>query len=216
MIVEPGLGEALHQLEPPIAFLDFETVGLAIPQWTGCAPWQQVAAQFSCHVQAKAGSVTHHEWIGDGPEDPRPLLIENMIAACTGARTVVAYNVGFERGRIREMAEVFPEYAGALAVIDGKLFDLLPVVRNHVYHPDFGGSFSLKSVLPVLVPELSYDVLEVSEGGAASVELVILMFGGDRLSTDERAQTRKNLLDYCGTDTWGLLRMLERLKELAE
>ena len=91
--------------------------------------------------------------------------------------------------------------------------DLLPIVRNHVYHPGFGGRFGLKYVLPVLVPELSYDVLEVAEGQAASSALAKLMFGGDVLSSEERERVRRNLLEYCRMDTWGLVRLLEYLKE---
>ncbi len=213
MIVEPDLGAALEQLQPPLAFMDFESVGLAIPRWPGNKPWQAVVAQFSCHVQAKDGNVIHHEWIADGPEDPRPELVRQMIRACDGANAIAVYNVGFERGRIKEMVEAFPEFAGALTNINNKLVDLLPIVRNHVYHPDFGGRFGLKYVLPVLVPELSYDVLEVAEGQAASSALAKLMFGGDVLSSEERERVRRNLLEYCRMDTWGLVRLLEYLKE---
>ena len=215
-IVEPDLGAALQQLKPPLAFLDFESVGLAIPRWPGNKPWQAVVAQFSCHVQAEDGTVTHHEWIADGPEDPRPELVRQMIRACEGTNAIAVYNVGFERGRIKEMTAAFPEFADALTDINNKLVDLLPIVRNHVYHPDFGGRFGLKYVLPVLVPDLSYDEMEVAEGQAASSALVRLMFGGESMSPEEREQTRRNLLEYCKLDTWGLVKLLERLASLAE
>lgn len=174
MIVEPDLGVALEQLKPPLAFLDFESVALAIPRWPGNKPWQAVVAQFSCHVQAEDGTVTHNEWIADGPGDPRPELVRQLIGVCEGTNAIAVYNAGFERGRIKEMAEAFPQFADALKDINNKLVDLLPIIRNHVYHPDFGGRFGLKYVLPVLVPELSYDDLEVAEGQAASSALAKL------------------------------------------
>ncbi len=152
LIVEPGLADALRVFEGPLAFLDFETVGLAIPVWEGCHPYDQVPVQFSCDVEAADGTLAHHEWLADGPADPRPELARALVAACRGARTVVAYNAHFERGCIERLADAVPDLAHELLAIAGRLADPLPIVRAHVYHPDFHGSFSLKSVLPALVP----------------------------------------------------------------
>ena len=93
--------------------------------------------------------------------------------------------------------------------------DLLPVIRNHVYHPDFGGSFGLKRVLAALVPELRYEDLTINEGGMASLELERLLFQGAELAEDARAQLRGDLLRYCCQDTLGLVKLLGRLRELA-
>jgi predicted RecB family nuclease len=215
MIVEPTLPQALKVFVRPIAFIDFETVGLAIPVWNGCHPYDNVPGQFSCHVQKADGSVTHHEWLAEGPEDPRPVLAQHLIKACEGAKTVVAYNAGFERKCIEQMADAFPPLAVPLRSITARLVDLLPVMRNHVYHPDFNGSFSLKKVLPALVPELSYDGLAIAEGGAASIELERLMFSGDGLEPDDKECLRRDLLFYCHQDTWGLVRLLKYLQHLA-
>src|SRR2546425_1248957 len=95
MVVEPTLSRALAQFTSPLAFLDFETVSLAIPRWPGCRPWQQVPVQFSAHVERVGGGWVHHQWIADGPEDPRPALAEAVVAACAGARRVVAYHASF-------------------------------------------------------------------------------------------------------------------------
>ncbi|MBZ5590542.1 MAG: DUF2779 domain-containing protein, partial [Acidobacteriia bacterium] len=96
--------------------------------------------------------IAHHEWLADGPGDPRPELARALVAACLGARTVVAYNAQFERRCIEMLADAVPELADDLLDIAERLADPLPIVREHVYHPDFHGSFSLKSVLPALVP----------------------------------------------------------------
>jgi len=215
LIVEPSLGQALGPFVPPIAFLDFETVGLAIPVWNGCHPYDAVPVQFSCHVEDADGRVVHHEWVAEGPEDPRPALAERLIQACASARTVVAYNAGFERRCIEQMAEALPSLAGPLGSIIARLVDLLPVVRNHVYHPDFGGSFGLKSVLPALVPELRYDDLPINEGDMASLELERLLFQGAEVTEDAKAQLRADLLRYCHLDTWGLVKLVRRLREIA-
>ncbi|MBN1336648.1 MAG: DUF2779 domain-containing protein, partial [Deltaproteobacteria bacterium] len=97
LVVEPGLGRALGVLHAPLAFLDFETIALAVPVWDGCHPYDAVPAQFSCHRPRSDGSLDHHEWLAEGPEDPRPEIARRVVAACRGARGVVAYNAGFER-----------------------------------------------------------------------------------------------------------------------
>jgi hypothetical protein len=113
------------------------------------------------------------------------------------------------------MAAAFPALAPQLLSITARLLDLLPIVRNHVYHPEFDGSFSLKKVLPALVPELSYDGLPISEGATASLELERLIFSGDKLDVDEKKRLRTDLLRYCHQDTWGLVKLLELLRHLA-
>jgi hypothetical protein len=215
LIVEPGLARALRAFEEPLAFLDFETVGLAIPVWDGCHPYDQVPVQFSCDRQVPDGTIAHHEWIADGPGDPRPELARALVAACRGARTVVAYNAGFERGCIERLADAVPQLADDLLDIAARLADPLPVVREHVYHPDFHGSFSLKAVLPALVPGPGYEELEVAEGATASLALDRLMFRGDAMTADERQRLRDALLRYCALDTMSMVRLLERLRELA-
>jgi hypothetical protein len=96
-----------------------------------------------------------------------------------------------------------------------RLLDLLPAVRNHVYHPKFGGRFSLKAVLPALVPDLTYDDLEVRDGAQATVELWRLVFERDALTTRHAERRRRALLRYCERDTWAMVRLLERLREIA-
>lgn len=215
LIVEPTLAAALARFAPPVAFLDFETVGLAIPVWDGCHPYDAVPVQWSAQVPDGGGALRPHAWLADGPGDPRPALAEQLLAVCEGAHAIVAYNARFEGDRIRELAAALPHLAARLEALAGRLVDLLPVVRNHVYHPDFGGSFSLKRVLPALVPELSYRGLAIAEGETASLELGRLLFHGDAMEPADRARLRADLLAYCHQDTWGLVRLLERLRGLA-
>ena len=215
LVVEPGLADALRVFREPLAFLDFETVGLAIPVWDGCHPYDAVPVQFSCHRPSPDGTMAHHEWIADGPGDPRPELARRLVAACRGARTVVAYNASFERRGIEMLAATVPDLADDLLDIAARLADPLPVVREYVYHPDFRGSFSLKAVFPALVPGPGYEELEVAEGTTASVELERLMFRGDGMTTDERQNLRDALSRYCALDTMGMARLLDRLRDLA-
>jgi len=104
---------------------------------------------------------------------------------------------------------------GGRAVPEGVHVDY-PLVRNHVYHPDFGGSFSLKRVLPALVPEARYDELAIAGGQAASLELVRLLLHGDAIAPAERTAVRRALLEYCHLDTRGLVELRARLRRLAD
>ena len=214
MVVEETLKKALLQFGSPLAFLDFETVSLAIPRWPGCRPWQQVPVQFSVHAEERGRGLIHHEWIADGPGDPRPALAEALVEACAGARRVVAYYASFERECLRQLREAVPTLARELERIERRLVDLLPTVRNHVYHPDFGGRFSIKKTRPALVPGLSYADLEVRDGEVATVELQRLMLSGSALPERERAELRDGLLKYCERDTWAMVKMLETLRSL--
>ncbi len=215
MLVEGDLARALARFQGPLAFLDFETVMPAIPVWDGCHPYDQIGAQFSCHREAAGGALEHHEWVADGPGDPRPEMARRVIEACRGARTVVAYNMSFEKGCLERMAQALPAEAATLRDLIARLADPLVVVREHVCHPDFGGSFSLKSVLPALVPDLSYDGLAIADGGEASLVLSRLVLAGADIPPEERADQREALMRYCERDTLAMVRVMEKLRELA-
>lgn len=212
LIVEPGIEAALGRFEYPIAYLDFETIALPIPIWDGCRPYDSVPVQFSCHVEDASGALRHHEWLAEGAADPRPALAEALVEAVRGAKTIVAYNAGFESRCIRDLRERLPHLDRKLRKLERHMRDLLPIVREHVYHPDFGGSFGLKSVLPALVPELSYDALAIQSGGSASVELERLLLCEAKSSAAERSELRRALLEYCRLDTLAMVKIVERMR----
>ncbi|MFO0564301.1 MAG: DUF2779 domain-containing protein [Polyangiaceae bacterium] len=215
VIVERGLRKALAQLEYPIAYLDFETIGLPIPIWDGCRPYDAVPVQFSCHVEDASGELRHYEWLAEGADDPRPALAEALVRVLRGAKTILAYNAGFEIGCIEGLRAAAPELDKELGRAQRRVRDLLPIVRGHVYHPDFGGSFSLKRVAPALVPELSYDELEITDGGLATVELERLLLRGLGMTKAERRDLRRALLEYCRQDTLAMVRIVERLRRMS-
>jgi predicted RecB family nuclease len=114
---------------------------------------------------------------------------------------------------IRDLKEAVPDLETSLAELEDKLVDLLPVVRNNVYHPGFKGSFSLKAILNPLVPALTYDDLVIADGQTATVEIARLLF--EEIAQEEQDEIRRRLLQYCERDTWATVRLLGRLRELA-
>ena len=214
VIVEPTLSAALEPFSGRLGFLDFETIMRAIPVWPGMFPWQQAAAQFSYHERQADGTYTHSAFLAEGPQDARPPLAEAMVRATASADRVVMYT-SFEKTRIRELQQAVPQLATELAALEAKLIDLHPVVKDCVYHPGFNGSFSLKDILTPLVPELTYNDLVIVDGRVASVEIARLLFVADKIPKHERDRVRKELLEYCERDTWAMVRLVERLQELA-
>jgi hypothetical protein len=214
--VEGDLAGALAPFQGRVAYLDFETVGPAIPVWEGFGPWHHHPIQFSCHIASPDGGLEHVEWLADGPEDSRAVMAQALVGALEGVDTVVAYDVAFEKKCLEVIAAASPDQAPGIQTIVSKLHDLLPVVRDHVYHPDFLGSFGLKSVLPALIPGLGQDSPEASDGETAGALLHRLLFEGEPQDPAEREALRRSLLSYCAMDTLALLRLKGRLDELAE
>ena len=205
--------EFLAKIRYPLCFLDFETVGSAIPLFDGTRPYQQVPFQYSLHrVDASGGEVKHYEYLAQPGADPRKELAEKLLGEILDGACVLAYNAGFEKRVLKELGEFLPGLRKRLnAVIVGMVDLMEPFKRRDVYHWKMDGSYSLKSVLPALVPDMTYDGLEISDGAMASEAY----FGMASVSDPaELSRLRKALLEYCRQDTLGLIRLLEKLRSL--
>ena len=150
------------------------------------------------------------------PGRPAGDLARQLIQFTRGAKIILAYNASFERRCVRELQEQLPHLAEELKGVEERIEDLLPVVRNHVYHPGFNGSFSIKSVTPALVPKLSYEALEIAGGGEASQQLFTLLLRGAGMKKREITRLRRDLLKYCEMDTLALVELHRHLNRLAE
>jgi hypothetical protein len=214
LIVEATLADALKPFNCKMGFLDFETIQRAVPVWPGMAPWELAPAQFSYHEANGDGTYTHAEYLAEGPRDCRPELARRMVEATKHAERVAHYS-HFEKTRIKGLQEAVPGLRGELEELEHKLIDLLPVVRDNVYHPNFLGSFSMKSILTPLVPDLTYSDLVIVDGLVASVEIARLLFVAGKIPKEEHDRVRQDLLNYCERDTWAMVKVLEKLRELS-
>ena len=208
----PELSSELDKLEYPLRFVDFETINPCVPRFTGMRPYDQLPFQWSVHALRKPGTeLEHYEFLATDANDPRREFITSLFAALGESGSIVVYS-SFESQRLSDLRKWLPEFSDRINAIQARLFDLLQVVRDHVYHPAFGGSYSIKSVLPALVPEMSYEDMAVSNGQDAGIAWESLVTG--RLNQFEREKTRTALLDYCGQDTLAVVKLLDKLRNL--
>ena len=197
-------------LNYPLYYLDFETIGPAVPKYNGSRPYQQLVFQYSLHIQENSTSVIEHrEYLADPSQDPRVGFIEQLLEDCGTSGDILVYNIGFERGKLNDLIEVFPEYSNELGSVVNRLKDLMiPFQQKWYYTPEMKGSYSIKYVLPALVSELSYDGLPIKEGATASNTFLSMV---NRTFEGDVEETRKHLLEYCKLDTWAMVKILEKL-----
>ena len=204
-----GARKAMAGWAYPRAWLDFETISAAVPCWVGTRPYQQVPFQFSLHLEQADGTMTHHEFLCCDGSDPRPACAQALVEAIPAGACVIAYNAGFERAVLRALADQVPDHAEALRAMAESTVDLLPVTREHWYHRDQRGSWSIKSVLPTIAADLDYAGLEGKDGGMAQDSFLEAI---DPATTPERRWALEEALKaYCQRDTWAMVLVARRL-----
>lgn len=205
-----AIQQALADLQFPLYFFDFETIDYPIPIFDGCKPYQQVPFQYSCHILQADGTLTHCDYLHTAAGDPRRPLAESLLNHIGGTGSLIAYNIPFERGILHHLAAHLPAYADRLLDLADRLWDQLPIFRQHYRDYRFGKSNSLKSVLPVIAPALSYKLLAVQNGAQAQVVWEAMIGEGDTACTgsDEVAVKRQladQLRAYCHLDTLAMV-----------
>jgi len=208
-----GIRSFLETLDYPLYYLDFETMGTAIPLFDDVKPYQQIPFQFSLHIQESPKSkIEHIGYLAEGKEDPRPELLKLLKKHLGNKGSIIAYNASFEKGRLKESAEVFSSYKDWIQKIQGRIIDLLdPFKAFYYYHYKQEGSASLKAVLPVLTGK-GYEGMEIADGGTASNEYLRVTFGD--VDALDRRRVREQLEKYCGQDTLGMVWIIDKLREL--
>lgn len=208
-----GARKAMSTWGWPRAWLDFETIAPAIPRWVGTRPYQQVPFQFSLHLERRGGRMTHHEFLSCDGSDPRQACAEALVEAIPEGATIIAYNAAFERRVLRDLARDVPEHAQRLEAMAEATVDLLPVAREHWYHRDQRGSWSIKAVLPTIAAELDYGALEVKDGGDA--QGAWLEAADPACDPLRREAIEEALKAYCERDTWAMVAVARALADSA-
>lgn len=201
--------EKLADGSEDVYFLDFETINLVIPRWKGTRPYQKVPFQYSLHLRHPNGEMVHKEFLDLTGEDPRKGLAQQLVTDCGTTGVIYAYNMGFEKGVIRELAEVAPHLKEQLVRLHDRIDDLLPICRKYYYHPSQKGSWSLKAVLPAMCPELNYQDLDDVQNGGDAMDAYRKAID-PKTSAEQKSQLRERMLAYCKLDTYATVRIWER------
>lgn len=209
----------IETLQYPLYFMDFETYATAIPLYDRVKPYQALPFQFSVHVIEKKGAKSkHHSFIASGTNDPRPTFAKKLRAALGTKGTILAYYQSFEKSRLKELAEFFPEHAPWVEQVTERMVDLYDPFKNFsYYHPLQKGSASLKNVLPALTGKDHYGELDIGNGTDASLVYLHITHGshnGKKPTAAEIKAVRAGLEKYCGLDTEGMIWILDKLRGL--
>jgi hypothetical protein len=206
--IDPILHKKLAKIRWPAFYLDFETMMTAIPLWPDIAPYEQIPIQYSLHICENSGNIIRHiDYLADPHRDCRRELAERLIADLQGNGSIITYS-SFEKTTLSALSRTFADLAWDLQSLIDRMVDLEPCIKC-INHPEFCGRTSIKVVLPVLVPDLSYEGLEIADGDAALVTFAMMAQG--IMDTEEMERKRAALLEYCKMDTLAMVRLHEVL-----
>ena len=206
----------MDTLSYPLYFLDFETFQPAVPLYDDSSPYEQIVFQYSLHyILEEDGELYHKEFLAYPGEDPRRAVAEHLCEDIPMDVCVLAYNMGFEKGRISALAKLYPDLEDHLMNIHGNINDLMIPFRNKdYYNKAMQGSYSIKYVLPALFPDdpsLDYHNLEGVHNGAEASAAFAAMADMD---PEQLEEYREHLLRYCELDTYAMVKVWEKLKEI--
>jgi uncharacterized protein DUF2779 len=195
-----------------VSHLDFETLSPAIPLYRNTRPYERIPFQWSWDYDDGSGILVHRDFLANGDTDPRRELCERLLSVSEQFGGGIMAWSNYETSVIRDMADLLPDLAERLVALSYRIVDLLQIVQDHVAHPEFYGSYSMKNVAPAIAQDVTYADLDIADGGAASA--VFYRFATDpTLSAAGRLTFRESLLTYCARDTLALARIHQWLME---
>ena len=203
----------LETFQYPLYFFDYETLASVVPAFDGMRPYQQVPFQYSLHIlQSPTAPLEHREFLHTENTSPVPHLVEQLKRDIGTTGSVVVWYQGFEKGCNTTLAELMPEHREFLYALNDRIVDLMiPFSEGWYVDKDFFGSASIKAVLPVLVPELSYKDLAIHDGGTAQNTWMSTVLGGK--NQDRKDTIMKDMRTYCTLDTLAMVKIWEILSK---
>jgi hypothetical protein len=213
-IAHDAIETFISSVDYPVYYLDFETSQPAIPKFDGTRPYQQIPFQYSLHIVKEPGTrPEQYSFLINDRRDPRPYIAKTLLSALGDKGTIVAWHQSFEKRVIAELSDAFPEYTEQLKGLLQRFLDLrTPFQKRLYYDPAFHNSSSLKVVLPLLCPDLTYNNLALKTGEDA---LALYQDFLDEITPQEEWEKNKaGLVEYCGLDTLGMVRIMDYLKRI--
>jgi len=215
-----AIQEFLSKIRYPLYHFDFETTCQEpLPPIDGASPYYPPTPfQYSLHIQKtkeeELDTIEHREFLANEfSNETVRALAEQLCFDIPKDAMVMAYNMTFEKGVILRLADIFPDLKEHLLAIHGNFIDLMSPFRSkHLQTLEMEGSYSIKKVLPALIPDLVYSDLEVQNGGMAYDTFKTLQ----GLSDEEKDQKRNALLAYCKMDTFAMVQILRKMELLCK
>lgn len=212
--ISPGLKSALRPFGPPAYYMDFETMSPAVPLYLGTRPYERLPFQWSLHARDKDGDLQHFGFLADGRNDPREAFVKSLLERLAPSNEPIIVYSPYEGSTLNQIANVLKPHRKAINGITARLRDLLAIMRVHVYYAEFGGSYSIKNVGPVIAPNISYDDLDyVADGGAAAWAFERIASGRCR---GEEDYLRRALEEYCRRDTLAMVEIHSQLAKVIQ
>jgi hypothetical protein len=216
VIDHDGISQRINSWEYPLHFLDYETFSYAIPQFDGVRPFQQMCFQYSLHtIDYPGAEMRHNYFLSHGDDDPPRTMAASLREAMSdGIGSVFVWYESFEKTRNSEMAEMFPEYAEFFEEVNERTVDLMKIFSESLYvDPGFKGRSSIKKVLPVVVPEMSYASLGIGDGMTATISWYRAV-KWEAMDADTRQKIFDDLEKYCELDTLAMVEIFNKLRAL--
>ncbi|MBN2816036.1 MAG: DUF2779 domain-containing protein [Campylobacterales bacterium] len=213
-IDKENINSFLQNFTYPIYHLDFETYQQAIPEFKGIKPFEQIPFQYSLHIEHEDGTLEHKEYLSQDSIDSRFELAKRLCEDIPSCVMVLAYNMSFEKGVIVRLAKSFPDLSWHLLAINENMQDLMiPFQKKWYVTPAMQGSYSIKYVLPALVPEFekAYKELDGVQNGSQAMNAFANL---SKLSDAEKQKMRDSLLEYCKLDTLAMVEIHKKLREV--
>jgi len=217
VINKDAIRSFIDTISYPIYHFDFETLGPAVPKFKGMKPYGKYATQFSLHIEQEDGSLEHKEYLATPGEDPKDAISKRMVEDIPKNSCVIAYNIGFEKGIIRTLAESCPQYADHLMDIHDNFIDLAtPFQKGYYWKSEMQGHYGLKYVLPAIVPEMkdAYPNLDGVHNGGDAMRMFAKL--GNATDPHEIIKIKTALLEYCKLDTYAMVMILRSLRKLVD
>lgn len=215
LYINESLSLHLDKIRYPLCHLDFETLAHPLPKHPGTKPYDPIPFQWSVHVQRSQGTKPEHfDFMADDGTDPREACTRYLLEVLKKYDGHITIYTSYETRILSQLAKWLPQYGQRIEAVIDRLWDLHRTISNHTYHLEYAGSFSLKAVLPAIVPEMTYEGLEVADGNQAGRAFLQMISPGT--PADERKRLREALLEYCGQDSMAMVRILDRLHQVAE
>ena len=211
IIKKEKIQQFLKNLIYPLYFLDYETFKSVVPPFDRTRPYQQIPFQYSLHKLDKEGILTHTEYLHLAHSNPTLPLVKQLVKDIGTSGTVLVWYESFEKGRNKELGEMYPEYKDAMEKLNSRVVDLIiPFAEGWYVDKDFFGSTSIKKVMPVLITDLSYDKLLIQEGEGASREWTETIF--EEKNKEKREIIVQALREYCRLDTLAMVQLYKFLQ----